>query len=346
MPPHNTRVFRYHKQSLFQQIGEIGQHKIVNASALIVGCGALGSAQAELLARAGLGRIVLLDRDIVEWSNLQRQQLYDEAQVQAGMPKAIAAKDRLRQINSQITIETHVVDLDYSNILPLVESVDLVLDGTDNFETRFLLNDACLHTKTPWFHGACVGSYGTTMTIVPEQTACFRCLYPTPPAAEALPTCDTVGVLGTIVTSIAALQVTEVLKWLVGATAEMRWGLWQYELWQHPALDAIGFTKARTQCPACQLQQFDYLSGKRRQQSTVLCGRNTVQICPSRPQRLDLATLATQFQALGEVTQNDFLLRLQVAPHTLTLFPDGRALITGTADPVIARSLYAKWIGT
>lgn len=336
---------RYSRQVLYPGIGEEGQQKLAASTVLLVGCGALGSSQAETLARAGVGTLLIVDRDVLEASNLQRQCLYDEQQVERRLPKAAAAAERIAQINSTITVDTTALDLNKDNIVPLVERADLVLDGTDNFETRFLLNDACIKTHTPWIYGACVGDYGLTMNIIPKQTPCLRCIFEEMPPPGTLQTCDTAGVIGPIVSIIASLQCTEAIKWLVGAKEKMRKGLLNVELWES-SFTPVQITAPRPNCPACQEEALVYLSGQHGQQTTVLCGRNTVQVMPTAQTSVDLKQLAGQLEAHGKLTQNPFLVRLELDELALTVFPDGRALVEGTKDRAEARSLYARYIGT
>lgn len=340
-----NRASRYARQVLFSPIGKEGQAKLAAARVLIVGCGALGSASANLLARAGVGHLSLLDRDILSWSNLQRQLLYDEAQVEAGLPKAVAAVARLQQINSEISLREIVADITPQNIEKHLKDIDLVLDATDNFETRFLLNDACLKHRIPWIYGACVAGYGLMMNILPGTTPCLRCLFEEPPTPGTTPTCDTTGVLGPIVTTIASLQCTEALKLFTGHHDKLRPGVFHIDLWEGHSY-TLSLTTPREGCPACQQQRWDYLSGQQHAQTSQLCGRNTVQISPASPQELDFTQLATQLATQGEVTQNAYLLRCRMPSLTLTLFRDGRALIEGTDDPSIARGIYAKMLGS
>jgi adenylyltransferase/sulfurtransferase len=335
---------RYNRQILFPGIGDQGQQRLTESTVLLVGCGALGSTQAELLARAGVGHIILFDRDVLEASNLQRQQLYDESDVLAQLPKAIAAKQRLERINSSIRITAHTNDLTAATIEDALKGVDLVLDGTDNFETRFLVNDACLKHNIPWIYGACVSSYGLVMTIIPEQTPCLRCVFEEMPPPGTLQTCDTAGVIAPIVNVIASLQCTEALKYLTGRHDKLRKGLLNVDLWENTFVP-VGLSQPREACPACQQREYTYLKGEHAQQTTVLCGRNTVQVMPASPSSIDLGQLATQLSPHGKVTQNPFLLRLALEDKTITVFPDGRALIEGTKQAAEARSLYARYIG-
>jgi len=320
-------------------MGEEGQRRICAARVAIVGCGALGSVQAEIMTRAGVGSLRLIDRDIVELSNLQRQFLYDESDAREAAPKAAAAARGLAQINSDVVFEPIVADLTSSNVVELFENIDLILDGTDNFETRYLINDAAVRRSIPWIYGAAVGSYGLKHAIVPGNTACFRCVYPDPPQG-AQPTCETAGVLGSVTATIAALQTADALKILSGQTPVARLttvDVWTGEIRQldPPARDPA--------CPCCALRQFIHLEGSLRAPIS-LCGRNAVQI-HERFHPVDLTDLARRLAPLATVRANDFAVRASIDPYELTVFPDGRAIIKGTTDPAIARSLYARYVG-
>jgi molybdopterin-synthase adenylyltransferase len=330
---------RYSRQIQFAGIGEAGQQQLLDARVGIVGCGALGSFQAGALARAGIGFLRIIDRDYVELSNLQRQWLFDECDAEQGLPKAVAAARKIATINRGIQTEPVVADLTASNVDDLLGDVHVILDGTDNFETRYLINDYSVDCGRPWIYGAAVGSYGITMPVVPSKTACLRCIYPDPPAA-AQPTCETAGVLGAITSLVASLQVSEALRILCGLDPSRKIttvDVWSCEMRQvvQPGPDA--------QCPACGRREFSYLNGSKRA-PVSLCGRNAVQIheC-SRP--LNLRELAMRLAPLGGVRSNEFALRFETPPYLLTIFPDGRAIIKGTTDVGVARSLYARYIG-
>jgi adenylyltransferase/sulfurtransferase len=334
---------RYSRQTRFAPFGDGGQHRVAQASVAIVGCGALGSVQAELLTRAGVGRLRLIDRDFVELSNLQRQFLFDESDARDALPKAVAAARRLAQINSDVTIQPVVADLTASNADELFEGIDLILDGTDNFETRYLINDvtAAGGVATTWVYGAAVGSYGIQLAITPGETACFRCIYPDPPQG-AQPTCETAGVLGPVTATIAALQSANALKILAGGADSVVARLTTIDLWtgeirqlDPPARDP--------NCPCCARREFAYLDGSRRA-PVSLCGRNAVQI-HERAQRINLSELALRLGSIGPVQSNEFALRVALHPYELTVFPDGRAIIKGTTDIGLARSLYARYVG-
>jgi len=332
---------RYSRQVRFTPLGEEGQRRIGAASVAIVGCGALGGFQAETLARAGVGRLRIIDRDFVERSNLQRQFLFDEADAAEGAPKAVAAGRRLARINSEIAVEPVVADLTPSNVEELLDGIELILDGTDNFETRYLLNDAAVERGIPWIYGAAVGSYGLKMAIVPGRTACLRCVYPESPRT-AQPTCETDGVLAAVTATVAALQVGDALKILARGADSVEARLTMADVWTGeirqltpPARDPA--------CPCCARREFVFLDGKRRAPIS-LCGRNAVQI-HERARPVDLADLTRRLSALAPVRSNEFALRVTLDPYELTVFPDGRAIIKGTTDVGVARSLYARYVG-
>lgn len=330
----------------YAPIGDEGQRRLARSRALICGCGALGSVLANTLARAGVGHLRIVDRDFLELNNLQRQVLYDEADVAEGLPKAIAAARKLQQINSQITIEPIVADVHAGNVLTLCDGCDVILDGTDNFETRFLLNDAAMKLRLPWVYGGCIGAEGQTMSILPGETACLRCLMPEPPPAGVSPTCDTAGILGSIVNIVASLQASEAIKILSGNRVAVSRQLTVIDVWENRirqiGLDSLG---DRQSCPACNRTDLPWLAGQRASQTAVLCGRNSVQISPAEGQ-VSFDALAEKLAGVGELIRNRFLLRLTVDDHVLTVFPDGRAIIGGTDDVTVARSLYAKYVGT
>jgi adenylyltransferase/sulfurtransferase len=332
---------RYSRQILFHGIGEAGQERLGASRVAIVGCGALGSFQAGALARAGIGRIELIDRDYVELSNLQRQWLYEESDAADVLPKAIAAARRLQKINSSVLAVPVVADLTQSNIDDLLADVDVVLDGTDNFETRFLINDFCVSREIPWIYGAAVGSYGIAMPVLPGRAACLKCVYPNPPGGLQ-PTCETAGVLNTITSAIASLQVSDALKILCGCLESSAARVTTVDVWTG-LIRQIQLPVRDPSCEACGKRNFIHLDGARRAPIS-LCGRNAVQI-HERANPLDLDALKQRLSPLGEVRSNEFALRFFVPPYELTIFPDGRAIIKGTTDTGVARSLYAKYIG-
>ena len=332
---------RYSRQERFAAIGEAGQRRILESRVAIVGCGALGSVQAEALARAGVGFLRLIDRDYVELNNLQRQFLFDESDARAGLPKAIAAERRLKTVNSAIKIDAAVADLVPSNADDLLDGMDLVMDGSDNFETRYLINDFAVSRGRPWIYGAALGSYGLTMPVFPGESACLRCVYPEPPAGVQA-SCETAGVLAAVTLAVSALQVAAALKILSGNAESVQRRITSIDVWTGEVRQAGPF-EPDPQCPACGLQQFDYLDGRRRTPIS-LCGRNAVQI-HERSRPLDLAELAAQLEPLAGVRWNEFALRAQIEAYEMTVFPDGRAIIKGTTDIGVARSLYARYVG-
>jgi len=330
---------RYSRQILYPGVGEAGQQRLLDARVAVVGCGALGSFIAGALARAGIGWMRVIDRDYVELSNLQRQWLFDENDVEQGLPKSIAAARRIAWINSRITVDPAVVDLTASNIEDLLGDVTLILDGTDNFETRYLINDFAVSRKLPWIYGAAVGSYGISMSVVPRRTACLRCVYPNAPGGVQ-PTCETAGVLGPVTALIASLQASEALKLLCGADPSGK--ITTVDVWSGD-IRQIAQPAPDKNCPACGRGEYPFLNGEGRA-PVSLCGRNAVQIHEqNRP--LDLRDLAGRLAPLGTVRANEFALRFEMPPYLITVFPDGRAIVKGTTDVGIARSLYARYIG-
>jgi len=336
---------RYSRQILFKEIGESGQARLRASSVVVAGCGALGSVSASILARAGVGRIRLLDRDTVEASNLQRQILYTEEDLRSLKPKAIAARDHLRAANSEVEIEGIVEDLNADTAVRLLTGFDLIVDGTDNFETRFLINDVSVRHGIPWIYAACLGAYGVTMNIVPGETACLRCLMDEPPAPGAVPTCDTAGILAPIVGVIASVQAGEALKCLSGRPEEMSHELLGVDLWTREITRVhVPRGGGRRRCPTCDGLEFEFLSG-RETRSAILCGRDAVQVIPPGGGDLDLAALAERLGRAGRVERSPFLLRFATEGIVMTIFPDGRAIISGTKDPAAARALYARYVG-
>jgi adenylyltransferase/sulfurtransferase len=335
---------RYSRQTLFGDIGPEGQRRLRASRVAVVGCGALGSAQVETLARAGVGRLLIADRDFVEESNLQRQTLFTERDARERMPKAVAAARRVAEVNSDVECEAEVVDVNRSNVERLISGCDLVLDGTDNFSTRFLINDACVKHGVAWVYGAAVGSYGVTMTIRPGVTPCLRCVFSEEPAAGTAPTCDTAGVIMPIISIVAAVQASEALKLLTGRVESLHGGLMQFDVWRNEwrRIDAGGRVP---DCPACALRRFDALAAEGGDVTTVLCGRNAVQVTPQRAARVDLESLAARLSVAGEVKSNPYLVRLRAGDYELTVFQDARAIVRGTDDATLARSLYARYVG-
>ena len=335
---------RYSRQILFSEIGRTGQKNLLNSRVLIVGCGALGCAHAETLVRAGVGFTRIVDRDFVEFSNLQRQTLFSETDAESRLPKAVAAKNRLAQINSEIEIEAIVADVNHSNVESLIRNCDLILDGTDNFQTRYLINDACVKWDKIWIYGAAVSSYGVTMTIQPNATPCLRCIFEEMPGAGGAATCDTAGVIQPIINSVSAIQTTEALKILTGNFDKLHKSLMQIDVWRND-WRKIKLGAPNADCPTCGQQNYEFLAADASDSSAVLCGRNAVQISPPKPTKIDLLNLAEHLKHLGDVKQNEYLVRLIVGEYELTVFTDARAIVRGTDDVSIARSVYAKYVG-
>jgi adenylyltransferase/sulfurtransferase len=332
---------RYSRQVLFKEIGAEGQKRIAQARVVIVGCGATGSALALLLSRSGVGMLRIVDRDYVEASNLQRQSLFDENDARESVPKAIAAARQIARFNSQIAVEPHVADLIPANVDSLLGRCDLILDGTDNFETRYLINDHAVKNSVAWIYAAAVGSYAVTMNILPGETACLACMFPESPRGM-VETCETAGILNSAVNLVASLATTEALKFLVGARAKMRRTLLSWDVCTNERAELTAINP-RTGCRAC-LRDFVHLAGEGRPHIT-LCGRNSVQI-HERQRPVDFAELSTRLQPLGNVRHNEFVLKFWREPYEMTLFPDGRAIIKGTTDTAVARSLYARYVGS
>ena len=332
---------RYSRQILYRHIGEAGQGKLLASRAAIVGCGALGSHQAAMLVRAGVGELRIIDRDYVEESNLQRQILFDERDAAQSLPKAVAAESHLKQANSRVRVCGIVADLTAENAAELLGGVHVILDGTDNFETRYLINDFAVQQGIPWVYGAAVGSYGATMTIVPGDGPCLACLFPEPPTGMHT-TCDTEGIIGSAASAVASIQAAEALKLLVGDRQALHRKLISLDVWEN-RFQAVDPGKPADDCRACRRREFVHLSGERAVQITP-CGRNSVQI-HERRRPVDFAELEARLKSLGSVRSNAFVMQFSVAPYEMKIFPDGRAIIKGTTDPGLARSLYARYIG-
>ena len=332
---------RYSRQVLFKEIGAEGQSKLARARVVIVGCGATGSVLASLLARAGVGTIRIVDRDYVEPSNLQRQALFDENDARESVPKAIAAARQIARFNSAIVVESHVADLIPQNVDSLLGAADLILDGTDNFETRYLINDYAVKSSLPWIYSAAVGSYAVTMNVLPGETACLGCIFPDSPRG-AIETCETAGILNSAVNLVASIATSEAMKVLVGARASLRRTLHSWDVWSNEQAE-VSAASPRVGCSACGKRDFVHLAGEGRPHIT-LCGRNSVQI-HERERPVDFAEISARLDPLGTVRHNSFVLKFWREPYEITLFPDGRAIVKGTTDPAIARSLYARYIG-
>jgi molybdopterin-synthase adenylyltransferase len=333
---------RYSRQTLFREIGPEGQKRLWQARAVIVGCGATGSAVASLLARSGVGTLRIVDRDYVESSNLQRQSLFDENDARESVPKAVAAARQIARFNSQIAVEPHVADLTPANANTMLGGADLILDGTDNFETRYLINDYAVKNSVAWIYAAAVGSYGVTMNVLPGETACLACVFPDAPRGT-VETCETAGILNSAVNLVASIAATEALKFLVGARSEMRRSLLSWDVWRNEQAE-VSATRPRAGCRACGERDFVHLAGEGRPHIT-LCGRNSVQI-HERQRPVDFAEMSARLKPLGTVRHNEFVLKFWREPYEMTLFPDGRAIIKGTTDTAIARSLYARYVGS
>ena len=335
---------RYSRQILFAGIGEEGQRRLAESRVLIIGCGALGSAQAEILARAGVGKLRIVDRDFVEFSNLQRQTMFTENDAANRLPKSIVCANHLGEINSAISVEPEIADVNYSNIERLIAECDVVLDGTDNFATRYLINDACVKHNVNWIYGAAVGSYGVTMTIRPNESPCLRCVFPEAPAVASAPTCDTAGVIMPIINIVAAVQLSEALKLLTGQKTELHNSLMQFDVWRNE-WRRVSIGVPVTDCLTCSQHEFATLEPDNRDFVAVLCGRHAVQVSPSQPAQVDLNLLGERLASSGEVKLNDYLLRFQTGEFEMTIFQDARSIIRGTDDVATARSLYARYIG-
>jgi adenylyltransferase/sulfurtransferase len=335
---------RYSRQELFAGIGPAGQEKIRAARVTLVGCGALGSVLADTMVRAGVGALTLVDRDYVEASNLQRQSLFDEEDVRRGLPKAAAAEARLRAVNADVQVRGVVADVNADNAAELVSGADLVLDGTDNFETRFLVNDVCVRAGVPWVYGACVGAYGLALLVRPRVTPCLRCLLEEMPAPGSGPTCDTTGVVAPIVHVIAGVQGAEALKMLSGRTESLLPGVVTVDLWQG-TFEVMDLRGQAPSCPACTQGRYDYADATA-QGTAVLCGRDAVQVRAPRGTRVDLPALAARLSRAGDVTANEYLVRFRSGADELVVFGDGRAIVKNVGDAAQARSVYARYVGS
>ncbi len=346
---------RYSRQTLFSGIGVEGQERLGRGRVLVVGAGALGSAALDMLVRAGVGTVRFVDRDTVETSNLQRQSLYDEQDAREGIPKAEAARRRLAAVNPEVTLEPLALDLHPGNIREVMGGADLVLDATDNFETRYLINDAAIATDTPWIYAAVVGSYGMTLTVLPGRTGCLRCVVPDIPPPGVSPTCDTAGVIAPAVQAVASYAVTEALKLLAGREEALSSGIWHLDVWERNAY-RMDVGAPDPECPACGRREFPFLDGDAGGSLLTLCGRNAVQVRPaaaSPPAGAGdadfLDRLGGRLGALPEVRDSlrvtRHLLQFEVGERRLVVFPDGRAIVHGSGDPAEARTLVSRYIG-
>jgi len=336
---------RYSRQRILPEIGDAGQERLAGSHAVVVGCGALGSFQAQLLARAGVGRLTVIDRDFVERGNLQRQILFTDADAEGAVPKATAAERALRAINPDIEVRGIVDDLRAGTAEDLLAGADVLCDGTDNFETRYLINDWAVRESVAWVYGGVIGTGGLVMPIVPGETACLACVFETPPETGSLPTCETAGVLGAAVAVVAGVQTTETMKLLVGARDRLLDGLLRYDAWE------AAFTQVRTggpraDCPACGRRDFAWLEGRLGSRAARLCGRNAIQILPRADARPSLAAVAARIGGEWEVVVGDHMLRARRNGLTVNLFHDGRAIVDGTTDEAEARSILARVVGT
>ncbi len=335
---------RYSRQERFLPVGREGQARLRAANVVVVGAGALGSALSETMTRAGVGRLTVIDRDFVEESNLQRQALFEQADADARLPKASAAGAHLRRLNPEVLVRGIVEDLHAGNALALLAGASLVVDGTDNFETRFVLNDACVRLGRPWIYGACVGAYGLALAIRPGQTPCLKCLLEELPPPGSSPTCDTAGVIAPIARVVAGIQVAEALKILAGREEALLPGIVTIDLWKG-TFEVKALTGRRPSCPACTEGRFEHLDHSS-SGATVLCGREAVQIRPARQEALDLTALASRLSAVGRVQTNEHLVHLRLDEAESVVFKDGRAIVKGVADEARARSLYARYVGS
>ena len=342
----DSQFARYSRQVRFEGVGEAGQRRLRLSRVTLVGCGALGGALADTLVRAGIGAMRIVDRDFVELDNLQRQVLFDEHDAAECLPKAEAAARRLRKINSAVEVEPVVDDLHAGNAERLCRDGDLILDGTDNIETRFLVNDVAVKLDQPWVYGACVGAQGLAMCIVPGRTPCLRCLWEEPPPPGELPTCDTAGIIAPAVHAVAAVQACEALKLLAGQEAALHGWLVSIDLWSGRMHGAQVGDGRRTDCPCCGLRRFEFLDGARASGAETLCGRDAVQIRPERGAAVDFARIAARLPFEARPMRNAYLLRFSAGDLRVSLFADGRAIVHGTSDPAAARSVYAKYVGS
>ncbi len=336
---------RYLRQTIFPGIGEEGQQKLLAARVVIIGCGATGTVIANHLARTGVGRLTIVDRDFIELNNLQRQLLFDEQDLADNLPKAIAAERKLRAINSDIEVRGVVSDVNAENIEDLIEGATLVMDGSDNFETRYILNDACLKHNIPWIYTGAVSTYGMSQTIIPGQTACLRCLMRDIPPPGTTATCDTAGVVGPLVGAMAGISAAEAIKLIVGQ-GDLNRGIIHFDVWYN-SFEQFANSGPQPDCPACRQRNFEFLNQEKGGQTVSLCGRDAVQIRQPGAGKLSLAQLGDRLSEISDVTAcNDYLLRFTVDNYEITLFADARAIIKGTQDESVARGLYAKYVGT
>jgi molybdopterin-synthase adenylyltransferase len=335
---------RYSRQILFKPFAREGQERLRAARVTVIGCGALGTVSAEMLVRAGVGSLILVDRDFVELSNLHRQSLFAEEDVREGLPKAVAARRALARINSEVELSSVVADVASENIADICSSSEVLVDGTDNFETRYLINDFAVANRKPWVYGACLGGFGTACLIEPGLTPCLRCLCDEPPPSGGVETCDTAGVIGPVVHVVAAFQVAQIMK-LFASDTHRNWRLLQADVWEDNWRTLSVSQMKRADCECCVERRFRFLAGGQESRLTRLCGRNAVQVSPGRSVPVDFEALARRLAVAAEVSFNDYLMTIQLTGHRIVLFPDGRSIIQGTEDFGEARSLYARYIG-
>ena len=339
-----NKLARYKRQTIFPGIGEEGQKKLLAARVVLIGCGATGTNIANHLARAGVGRLTIVDRDFIELNNLQRQLLFDEQDLAQNLPKAIAAERKLRAINSDIDVQGIVSVVNAENIESLIKGATLVMDGTDNFETRYILNDACIKNNIPWIYTGAVSSYGMSQTIIPGKTACLRCMMRDIPAPGTTATCDTAGVIGPVVGAVASVSAAEAIKFIVG-NGDLNHGIVHFDLWYN-SFEQFAGNGPQPGCPTCDLHNFEFLNQEKGGHLVSLCGRDAVQIRQPGAGKLSLAELSKRLSNVSQITaSNDYLLRFTVDDYEITLFADARAIIKGTQDESIARGLYAKYVG-
>jgi len=335
---------RYSRQILFPGVGEEGQKRLRDSKVLLIGCGALGSNIANTMVRAGVGRITIVDRDFIELNNLQRQIVFDEDDVARSLPKAVAAAEKLRKINSQVEIVPLVMDANPGNIEQLVREADLVMDGTDNFETRYLINDACVLHGKPWIYGGVLASYGVTMTIIPHETPCLRCVFAESPPPGTTPTCDTAGILASTASVIANMECVEAIKLLVGAKDKVNRGMIWMDLWDN-SFEKLEGSRVTDDCQCCVQGKYEFLEAREGTRTTSMCGREAIQVSVRGATRVSFPELAARLQGAGKVQYNEYMLRFQVDNYELVVFPDARTLVRGTTDESMARSLYARYVG-
>jgi molybdopterin-synthase adenylyltransferase len=339
-------VDRYRRQVRFAPFGEKGQRNLRDARVLVVGCGALGCVSADLLVRAGVGFVRIVDRDFVERDNLHRQVLFTEADAAAQLPKAVAGAERLNSVNSEVTIEPVVADVNAGNVGRLTDGMQVIIDGTDNFETRYLINDFAVANNLPWVFAGCVGAEGQTMVIRPGESPCLSCFLPEPPPSSSMPTCETAGVLAPIVSVVASYQAMEAIKLISGNASAVNPQLTVFDMWNNQVRSINMHSSRRADCETCGERKFPWLTGVRGAAITKLCGRNSVQVSPAQSEPIDLAVLAEKVGRLGTVTANPYLMRLAVDDYLITVFADGRCIVGGTEDEAVARTVLAKYIGS